>query len=135
MWWEPATESCANETEGCPCNEDFQQKCIDQWSSWCQEKDYSCPVTCDWQTEQHCYLNGYDEDGMYDWTKASEICVAENETCPCNADWESQYTDEWGSWCQQKTYPCPVTCAANEQRCWTPAYDDFGQPDYMKAGN
>ena len=33
-----------------------------------------------------------------------------------DAQWEDKCTDSWGySWCTPKTYPCPITCADNEQ--------------------
>ena len=48
---------------------------------------------------------------------------------PKDAQWEDKCTDQWGySWCTPKTYPCPITCAADEQ-----AVSVWGLPDVDQA--
>merc|ERR1719440_2544115 len=53
-------------------------------------------------------------------------------TCPCNTQWENSctmkdpFSGESYSWCQEKSFACPVQCADNEQTCWGAAYHANG---------
>ncbi|CAL1131614.1 unnamed protein product [Cladocopium goreaui] len=106
--------------------------CKDDWSAYCWDKSWgSCPVTCSYE-ETYCYSYVYDSTGEVNWTAPqTQFCANATTGCPCDAQWEDKCTDSWGySWCTPKTFPCPITCAMDEQICYHVTYLDSGEPDW-----
>jgi len=126
------------ETQGCfdpyavNCNNETEHYCVDDWGGYCYDKSWgSCPVTCT-EDQTYCYSYVYDSTGEVNWTAPqTQFCANATTGCPCDAQWEDKCTDSWGySWCTPKTFPCPITCAMDEQICYHVTYLDSGEPDW-----
>jgi hypothetical protein len=123
------TQTCAPIADGCSCNAQYETKCTDSWGTWCQPNAYgSCPVVCDWNTQQSCFTTTYDSAGVADWTTSNESCVALSDPCPCNDQWEFRCEYAGMFYCQEKTWgACPVSCDWDtEQTCWSYPFDSQG---------
>ncbi|CAE7438439.1 unnamed protein product, partial [Symbiodinium natans] len=111
-------------------------KCQDEYSSYCWDPAWgSCPLFCN-STETYCHSYGFDATGEYNYSDYQEFCAPSATGCPCNAQWEQKCTDQWGySWCQSKSYSCPLTCADDEQDCYMTPFGSDGLPDWSLSHN
>ncbi|CAE8594683.1 unnamed protein product [Polarella glacialis] len=129
----PGQQSCANISEGCPCNAKWEEKCSGPYGSWCQDKQWGkCPILCA-EGETLCYETLYDSSGYPDYmAEGNQTCADKNAGCPCNSKHENKCTDSWGSWCTAKMYgDCPITCKETEQVCFVTVYDSItGEANY-----
>ncbi|CAE8635218.1 unnamed protein product, partial [Polarella glacialis] len=127
-------QSCADISEGCSCNADWEVKCSGPYGSWCQETRWGkCPVMCA-AGEILCFETVYDSSGNPNYKgESKETCADENAGCSCNSVWENKCTDSWGSWCMSTMYgDCPVTCNATQTMCYATVYDaGTGEADWM----
>eukprot|EP00439_Symbiodinium_sp_Y106_P003634 s3280_g1.t1 len=130
-WMSDYNTSCAPLAEGCPCNPTWEQKCTDEWGSWCTSKLDSCPISCG-DDEQVCWSTPYGSDGYPDWSlPGNQTCQSMDQHCPCNSEHEELCVMEWGSYCQSKVYgSCPVSCTADQLYCYETPYDDNGEIDW-----
>ncbi|CAE7034080.1 unnamed protein product [Symbiodinium sp. CCMP2456] len=112
-------------------NPTWEQKCTDEWGSWCTSKLDSCPISCG-DDEQVCWSTPYGNDGYPDWSlPGNQTCQSMDQHCPCNSEHEDLCVMEWGSYCQSKVYgSCPVSCTADQLYCYETPYDDNGEIDW-----
>lgn len=132
-WSAPMTEFCANRSTGCPCDLQWEDKCVDNVYnySWCTPKTDPCPISCA-ADEQLCYGTAYYDNGEPNWmVSGNQTCVKMGETCPCNTQHEVLCNTTWGTYCQATYYgQCPISCAADEIYCTAVAYDEFGYENW-----
>ncbi|CAE7731269.1 unnamed protein product [Symbiodinium necroappetens] len=74
--------------------------------------------------EQLCYVHQYSPDGEIDWDltdKQDPVCVAWDESCPCNTQWEEECESFGYTYCEAKSIGCfdpfDVECAESEVKC------------------
>ena len=126
------SDVCAPKNEDCPCGENTH-KCTFDGYAYCQSKLYSCPVVCA-DDEKYCYPISFTAEGEYDWTAAvQESCAKKNATCGCGDNAKlCKFTDDWGyeeEWCTFEGDSCPVTCTADQRRCYLTDYNASGYPE------
>ncbi|CAJ1333146.1 unnamed protein product, partial [Effrenium voratum] len=108
-------ETCANITDGCPCNEQWEQSC---GTGWCIPKWDSCPIDCG--DNIMCYHYSGNQSCA---TSAGCTCEADEYSCQDSIGKYECYAKEW--------YPdgCPVVCTVDQLYCSTVGFDVSG---YMK---
>eukprot|EP00434_Breviolum_minutum_P034367 symbB.v1.2.030416.t1/scaffold3426.1/size60583/1 len=126
------SDVCAPKNEDCPCGENTH-KCTFDGYAYCQSKLYSCPVVCA-DDEKYCYPISFTAEGEYDWTApVQESCAKKNATCGCGSNAKlCKFTDDWGyeeEWCTFEGDSCPVTCTADQRRCYLTDYNASGYPE------
>jgi len=119
--------TCANESAGCGCNAQWEDRCTLDGDSYCVDKVTGCPPTCT-SAEQVCYMHAFDSLGYIDWTKpANQSCHPLNGSCPCNLDHQELCIANYGSWCQTLAEgSCPLSCSASQRQCVTTSYTANG---------
>ena len=114
-WSLEHNQTCHPINEPCPCHPQYEEKCHDNYGTWCQVKAWgSCPVHCTAE-QMTCCITPYNADGTVDhmgvWTEQSANIT---DGCPCNPTWEHQCTFEGQSYCVAKDHNCPLDCGNNE---------------------
>ncbi|CAE7227812.1 unnamed protein product, partial [Symbiodinium sp. CCMP2592] len=111
------TETCANITDGCPCNAQWERQCTSHGYTYCESIFGSCPVDCG--NFDTCYHYGSGNESC----ATSSGCVCESDEISCNnpdTGLAECYPSEW--------YPsgCPVFCAHDEMYCSVVSFDSNG---------
>ncbi|CAL1131607.1 unnamed protein product, partial [Cladocopium goreaui] len=130
-WHYSGNTSCATDS-GCTCEAD-ELACPDaagKIECWAKEwYGESCPLTCNYDTENWCYRVGFDSQGFMTWT---EYCYtktsADDWWCPVICDDATAKTCGTGDYaeCVPLTDECPEVCTSEEQTCWVSNYDAQG---------
>ncbi|CAE7024210.1 unnamed protein product, partial [Symbiodinium natans] len=102
------TETCANMTEGCPCNPTWEKPCTSYGYKFCESIFRSCPVDCGSQATCYHYISGNESCS----TSSGCVCEVNEISCPNPDTGLSEcYPSDW--------YPsgCPISCSHDELIC------------------
>jgi len=139
-------KTCAKKGKECGCNAKWENQCLDPMTktSWCQEKNYPCPVNCG--RDPTCFSFEYNVNGTafvqdkFGMQKMKEFCGKKGKPCPCSKH-EIKCIEKMGrrsfSSCLPKMWnggvdaKCPVNCANNgSTTCFLSGFNAKGEFDF-----
>ncbi|CAL1157753.1 unnamed protein product [Cladocopium goreaui] len=130
-WHYSGNTSCATDS-GCSCEAD-ELACQDSaGKTECYAKEWygeTCPLTCNYDTENWCYRVGFDSQGMMTWTEYCYTRESDDDWwCPVLCDEATAKTCGTGDFaeCVALTDECPEVCTSEQQTCWVSNYDTQG---------
>eukprot|EP00928_Gymnodinium_smaydae_P032701 TRINITY_DN23614_c0_g1_i1.p1 TRINITY_DN23614_c0_g1~~TRINITY_DN23614_c0_g1_i1.p1 ORF type:complete len:880 (-),score=157.13 TRINITY_DN23614_c0_g1_i1:49-2688(-) len=111
----------------CPmaCGENAKM-CGSGDEGFCVHKDEDCPIVCGEAKPLMCFVDDFDDSGEF--VDYKEVCVADNETCPCGAKAKSCNATDL-SYCVPEAESCPVTCTENQRECFPVSFTAEGELD------
>eukprot|EP00439_Symbiodinium_sp_Y106_P021792 s937_g2.t1 len=114
------TTKCAANLDSCPCG--TEAKACPGSSMRCIFKDEECPVVCG-DKQKKCWITDFTQSGEY--ISDREICVAEDETCPCGQNTQRCPGEDICLLASEASLVCP--CAESEKQCNVVDYTSSGK--------
>ncbi|CAJ1429530.1 unnamed protein product [Effrenium voratum] len=108
---------CAADYESCSCGREAKN-----CGGWCIFKEDNCPVFCE-VGKKKCFIDDYDTSGNYLGDR--EVCVAEDQVCPCGKNTLRCPGDDMCLRKSEADLVCP--CSESQKQCTVRDYTARGK--------